>query len=266
MDIAAAKEAIKNLIAVCEELNIENENIQHWKAMLNKMPPYLVNSDGALKEWASNDLEDNYNHRHVSHLYPVWPGLEINPEENHRHFSRQPKLQRKKRGRGNGSAHGLAHMALIGSRLKMDELVYGNLLFMLKNDYVYRGLFTSHNPNQIFNADMLNSLPAVVMEMLLYSRPGVIELLPACSSKLTKGAITGIKCRTQATVENLEWDFIHKKIKATISSDKNQSIEFMYRKGFKDVKCSIPINNKTENAFFVELEKGKPINLEFSLF
>lgn len=264
MDIAAAKEAIVNLITVCRELNIERENIPRWEAMLEKMPPYLVNSDGALKEWATFDLEDNYNHRHVSHLYPVWPGLEINPEETPELFE-AAKIAAQKRGRGNASAHGLAHMALIGSRLKMDELVYGNLLFMLKNDYIYRSLFTSHNPNRIYNADMLNSLPAVVMEMLVYSRPGVIELMPACSPKFTKGKITGIKCRTQATVETLEWNFEEKKINVVISSGKDQTIELLYRKGIKNVKCSVPVNQKTENSVSVDLKKGKTFNLEIQL-
>ena len=232
--------------------------------MLEKMPPYLVNTDGALQEWATFDLEDNYNHRHVSHLYPVWPGLEINPEETPELF-KAAKIAAQKRGRGNASAHGLAHMALIGSRLKMDELVYGNLLFMLKTDFIYRSLFTSHNPNRIYNADMLNSLPAVVMEMLVYSRPGVIELLPACSPKFTKGRITGIKCRTQATVETLEWNFEEKKVNAVISSGKDQSIELFYRKGIKDLKCSVPVNQKTENSFSVDFKKGKSINLEIKL-
>jgi alpha-L-fucosidase 2 len=264
MDIAAAKEAIVNLITVCKELSIENENILRWEAMLRKMPPYLVNSDGALKEWAAIDLEDNYNHRHVSHLYPVWPGLEINPEETPDLF-KAAKIAAQKRGRGNGSAHGLAHMALIGSRLKMDELVYENLIFMLKNDYIYRSLTTCHNPNVIYNADMLNSLPAVVMEMLVYSRPGVIELLPACSSRLNSGKISGVNCRTQATIESMEWNFQEKRVVAAISSKKDQTIELMYRKGIKNLRCNVPVDQKTKNSYLVKMKKGETINLEIKL-
>ncbi|MCX6327029.1 MAG: glycoside hydrolase N-terminal domain-containing protein [Bacteroidia bacterium] len=264
MDIAAAKESIINLITVCKELSIESENIPRWQAMLEKMPQYLVNSDGALKEWATFDLEDNYNHRHVSHLYPVWPGLEINPEETPELFE-AAKVAAQKRGRQDGSAFGLSHMALIGSRLKMDTLVYGNLLFMLKNNYIYRSLTTSHYPNRIYNADMLNSLPAVVMEMLVYSRPGVIELLPACSSRLNSGKISGVNCRTQATVESLEWNFQEKRVVAAISSKKDQTIELMYRKGIKNLRCNVPVDQKTKNSYLVKTKKGETINLEIEL-
>ena len=192
MDIAAAKESIQNLIAVCEKLNIEKENIPKWKELLDKIPPYLINEDGALKEWAIDNLSDNYDHRHISHLYPLWPGFEINPEETPEMFE-AARIAFSKKGRGNNSAHGLMHGALIASRLKEADKVYNNLLFMLTNNYLFSSLFTSHNPNlHIYNADALNSLPAVILEMLVYSCPGVIELLPACPEKLNKGKITGV--------------------------------------------------------------------------
>ena len=55
--------------------------------MLAKMPPYLVEPDGTLKEWAWPTLQEHYNHRHVSHLYGAWPGDEIDPD-------RTPQLAR----------------------------------------------------------------------------------------------------------------------------------------------------------------------------
>ncbi len=44
------------------------------------------------------------------------------------------------------------------------------------------------------------------MEMLIYSRPGVIGLLPAMPASLSSGTVKGIVCRTQATIDNLTWD------------------------------------------------------------
>jgi len=64
----------------------------------------------------------------------------------------------------------------------------------------------------------------------------VIELLPALSEKLTKGKITGIKCRTQATVEELEWDFNRGFVKAMISSDVDQEVELFFRRDAKTIK------------------------------
>ncbi len=263
MDIAAAKESIQNLIYVCKKLNIEKENIPEWEALLEKIPPYLINKDGALKEWAIDNLDDNYDHRHISHLYPLWPGFEINPEETPKMFE-AARVAFAKKGRGNNSAHGLMHGALIAARLKEADKVYNNLLFMLTNNYLFSSLFTSHNPNlHIYNADALNSLPAVILEMLVYSRPGVIELLPALSKKLTKGKITGIKCRTQATVEELEWDFNKGFVKAMISSDVDQEVELFFRRDAKTIKDASGKDypEKTKISRKVKLTKDKVVTV-----
>lgn len=230
MDLAAAKEAITNLVIIYNELGIKTKRKQQLEEMLHKFPPYLINEDGALKEWAADDLEDNYNHRHVSHLYPVWPGHEINPEETPVLFD-AATIAAQKRGSGNESAHGLTHMALIGARLKQPDLVSKNLLFMLSNKFLYSGLFTSHNPNlRIFNSDALNSFPTVISESLVYSRPGFIELLPAWKEDQAKGKITNIPCRTQALVKELSWDMKEGSVVCTVFSKKKQEINVMIRR------------------------------------
>ena len=80
MDISVCREVLTNLIQASEILGSDSGDISKWKAMLDKMPPYLVETDGTLKEWAWPTLEEHYSHRHVSHLYGVWPGSEIEPD------------------------------------------------------------------------------------------------------------------------------------------------------------------------------------------
>ena len=80
MDIAVCREVLTNLIQACETLGIEADSVPKWKAMLAKMPPYLLEPDGTLKEWAWPTLQERYTHRHVSHLYGAWPGDEIDPD------------------------------------------------------------------------------------------------------------------------------------------------------------------------------------------
>jgi alpha-L-fucosidase 2 len=254
IDIATTRELLSNLIYSAEILGVDQNEIPKWKDMIEKLPPYLVNDDGALKEWAHPELEDNYDHRHVSHLYPAWPGLEISPEADKMLYDASVKAA-ELRGRGNGSAHGLAHMALIGARLKDSELVYGNLRYMMSNDYLYSSLFTSHNPGRIYNSDMLCSLPAVIMEMLVFSKPGEIELLPALSEKIPFGSIAGVKCRTFAALEHLEWDFRIKKVGARISSLTDQSIKIRYRNGINSVKVDgLLTESGIINGSYIELQ------------
>ena len=52
MDIAVCREVLANLIEACELLGIDADSVPKWKAMLAKMPPYLLEPDGTLKEWA----------------------------------------------------------------------------------------------------------------------------------------------------------------------------------------------------------------------
>lgn len=260
MDIAAAKEVFTILIDIYSNLNMKLEKIPYYKDLLSQFPPYLVNDDGALKEWAWDGLEDNYDHRHVSHLYPVWPGHEINPEETPELFA-AATVAAKKRGSGNDSAHGLTHMALIGARLKLPDLVQHNLTFLLSNDFLYKGLFTSHNPNlRIFNSDALCSFPAVVGESLVYSRPQMIELLPAWSKEQPAGSITNIPCRSLAEIKELTWDLGKGVIECSILSNKKQTISLINR--HYDITWTEKTNpekviSKKGEAIEVSFEKGE---------
>ena len=77
MDLAIIKELFTNLIELCVEHNIYGEKIKIWENIVNSIPEYGVNKDGAVKEWQDDDFEDRYYHRHLSHIYPVFPGDEI---------------------------------------------------------------------------------------------------------------------------------------------------------------------------------------------
>lgn len=261
MDIACAKEVFTNLANLYRDLEIKPERAERCEELLSQLPPYLINDDGALKEWAWPTIDDNYNHRHVSHLYPVWPGHEINPEETPELFT-AAQMAAHKRGRGNGSAHGLAHMALIGARLKDRDLVYGNLRFMLSNDYLLSSLFTYHNPGRIYNADMLHSLPAVVIEMLVASKPGEVELLPALSDALPTGKITGVGCRCQTVVERLEWDLPSGKIELTLRSAIDQTLTLRLRRGILSAQGDgVKADTKPGQTTEVTLRANQPTKL-----
>ncbi|MFC8433272.1 hypothetical protein [Streptomyces sp. NPDC057253] len=57
---------------------------------------------------------------------------------------------------------------------------------------------TAHNPDlEIYNADAAHALPGVLAEMLVYSRPGVLEILPALPDQLPKGSISGVLGRNR---------------------------------------------------------------------
>ncbi|EMI51805.1 glycosyl hydrolase family 95 catalytic domain-containing protein [Rhodopirellula sallentina] len=274
MDIACCKQVLTQLIGLKDVGGLTDEEVARYEGVLDELPPYLVNDDGALKEWAYPALDDNYDHRHVSHLYPVWPGHEINPEDTPEWFEAAVEAARR-RGRGNGSAHGLAHMALIGTRLKDADLVEGNLRFMLSRDYLLPSLFTYHNPRRIYNADMLHSLPAVVIEMLVYSRPATsqraaeIELLPALKDTpaLAVGEIRGVRCRNQVTVTSLAWDFEKSEVRVKLTSPNQGPLNIRVRRGIVSAETgtgeSLPVDGN--NLVAIELQPDEDMEVAFRL-
>jgi hypothetical protein len=206
MDIAAARHALSAAVEACTRLGIEEAAVTRWQTLLKQLPPYVVNSRGALAEWAWPGLVTPDDHRHVSHLYPVWPLHEITPDDTPE-LAAAARRALVLRGDENLSAHGSLHRALCAARLKDPDLVEANLGKVLGNDMVFRSLMTSHNPDlDVYNADAAHAIPAVVIEALVDSRPGVVELLPALPGRWSRGRVSGVRCRNRVTVAELAWD------------------------------------------------------------
>ena len=90
MDVAAAKELLQNIISASRVLGVNNEKIPFWTVMLEKMPPYLINDDGAVKEWLTPLLKIHTitgTHQTFMHFmtdYPmrlVWTRFCVMPSE-----------------------------------------------------------------------------------------------------------------------------------------------------------------------------------------
>jgi hypothetical protein len=240
-DIMAGRHALTAAIEAAGALGVEQgagQGVQRWTALLAKLPDYTVNGDGALAEWSWRGLTDNYNHRHVQHLYGAWPLHEINPED-------RPDLVRTARraldlrGDENLSAHGSLHRALARARLKDGAGVYANLLKILGRNMVWRSLMTSHNPNlTTYNADAANTIPAVLAEALVYTRPGILELLPALPDQIPRGSLTGVRGRNRVLIQNLTWDTGAHTTTVTLTSAIAQNITLICRRGIASVTTS----------------------------
>ena len=208
MDIAVCREVLTNLIQACELLGTDAESVTKWKAMLAKLPPYLLELDGTLKEWAWPTLEERYTHRHVSHLYGAWPGNEIDPDRTPQ-LARAAEIANRRRtfdtmpnavAGETLAAYGRCHRALIGARLKDNIIVDIQLRQLIEQGYISTALRCSREPYGVPVPDAQGGIPAIMMEMLAYSRPGVIELLPALPASLVKGSINGMLARTFARI------------------------------------------------------------------
>ena len=237
MDISVCREVLNNLIHACELLGTDADSIRKWKAMVAKLPPYLLEPDGTLKEWAWPTLDERYSHRHVSHLYGVWPGDEIDPDRTPQ-LARAAMLADRKRVPERLAAHGRCHRALAGARLKDCYMVYTELRQLIEQGYFAATLRASHDPWAWPMPDAQGGVPTIIMEMLLYSRPGVIEVLPALPPGLRKGSIKGMLARSFARIDNLAWNMESRTVELTVTSFRKQGMTLIARYGIEEISAS----------------------------
>ncbi|MEU8503988.1 glycoside hydrolase N-terminal domain-containing protein [Streptomyces brevispora] len=200
MDLAAARHAL----TASADLSPTDPASARRRALAGRLPDFFVNRDGALAEWAWPGLEESYDHRHLSHLYPVWPLDAINPYDTPE-LSAAAHRALELRGSENDSAHGHLHHALIAARLRDGGRASAALGSVLAGDFFHDSLMSAHYPSRdVYNADAAHALPAAVIESLVQSTPHRLVLLPAPLSGCPSGELRGIRTRFGAGLD-LRW-------------------------------------------------------------
>lgn len=242
MDVAICREVLTNLCEGCELLGIESAGVARWRAMLKKLPAYEINEDGAMKEWLHPNFKDNYHHRHQSHIYPVFPGLEVTAESDHAIFEACRVAVEKRLVIGLTSQTGwsMAHMANIYARLgegdralECLELITrsstGPNLLTYHNDWRRMGLSLSGWGEPPFQIDAIFGFTAAVLEMLVFSKPGLIKLLPALPERWSRGEAAGVACRGGLTVD-MRWDVEQGRFRASLVSTRDHRVRIVLPK------------------------------------
>lgn len=209
MDVAAVKQLLRTLIALGRETGVGSERVERWKTLLAKLPAYEVDTKGSFKEWLWPGLENNDTHRHASHLYPLYFG--VDPE-----IAANPQLQRaagtaienrlKYRRPRNGAemAFGLVQLGQAAANLRDARHAY-EAVEWLSNSYWTTALGSFHDPGRIFNTDISGGMPGVIADMLLQSTAdGTLTLLPVLPAEWPDGAVQGLRARGGFEVD-LEW-------------------------------------------------------------
>ncbi|MCZ8513726.1 glycoside hydrolase N-terminal domain-containing protein [Paenibacillus filicis] len=231
MDIAILKELLTHLIEGSEAAGRYTVETKKWRSILERIPSYAVNSDGAVREWIHPAFEDRYEHRHISHLYPIFPGQEFTKEEEPELFEAF-EIAVRKRVIGAQSGWSLAHMASVYARLGMGDQALESLDLLsrscllnnfvtLHNDWRNMGISMNRTDAPI-QMDANMGFVHAVQEMLLYGSRDLVKLLPALPSKWVRGNVRGLRFCTGSV--SMTWDRNAGTIEAVLSADRETDI------------------------------------------
>lgn len=223
VDIAACLGSIEMLKDVAKSMD-KSVDTSEWDALAEKVPP-LLTEDGALKEWACYDFEEQNSHRHLSHLYCAWP---LDMTKHDKQLKEAAGKAVEIRAAENEASHALVHRALIGAKLEDAEIVTDALVQLMNSRIYYDSLMTNHHTSGTsgYCTDYAIGYVGIVNESLVFSEPGAVQVLPALPLKsFDEGKITGLRLRTQAVLESMEWSLSKGTLTVEIRSEKAQTIK-----------------------------------------
>ncbi len=230
MDHQIIRALFKSVIEASDILKTDEDFSKELAVMIPKIAPNKIGKYGQLQEWLEDKDDPESHHRHVSHLWAVYPGNEINYEETPE-LMKAAKQSLEYRG-DNGTGWSLAWKVNFWSRFKDGDHSYKLLNKLLSpaerpNGKVgggsYPNLFDAHPPFQI---DGNFGGTSGILEMLLQSQLGKIELLPALPDALSKGSVSGIIARGGF---ELSFDWENSKIQTVkVTSKKGQPCKLAY--------------------------------------
>lgn len=276
MDISAARDGLAMVIALEQAVKREGYEAAaaRWKALLDLLPTYKYDTDGALCEWAMKDYEENNNHRHLSHLYAAWPAYETQTRVELARGARIAIANRDRFNCDDGTAgHGWMHKALVQARLKNGDGMLASLLPMMREEGYYSSLMTDHDSNRRCNCyctDTSFGTIAAVNEALVFSNTGEIEVLPALPSDWQSGSIEGLMARTGVEVKLLAWDLPNRTVQVVLHGlAKSQEIRLSAGMAWSQAK----VNGRQANAqrdergdyLGLQLDEGTEVVVDFVL-
>jgi alpha-L-fucosidase 2 len=200
MDVEIITALFRRVIEGAKKQDVDAPLVEELQTALKKLMPLQVGRYGQLQEWRNDYEEVEPGHRHLSHLFAVYPSNEINPSTPELYKAARVSLERRLANGGGGTGWSRAWVvclwATFGEGNKADDS-----LRVLFSKSTWPNLFDLHPP-EIFQIDGNLGATAGIARMLIdRNSAGVLQLLPALPSTWKEGRVTGLRAKGGLTVD-----------------------------------------------------------------